>query len=1115
MNTIKLSFIYGPKVEVSGFKKALYTVDFINADTGVNIFTSQIENQHWCASNLKYYVNWNIKVSEQKLGKLINNKFDLANKKVFIGMASAALGDSIAWIPYVEEFQRVHNCRVSVMTHRNELFESRYPNLKFLPLGADAQVEDYFAAYQIGTFDNDYNKNKNNWRLIPLQQVASDMLGLKYSEIKPKVAFDADRERPIQKKYVAISELSTFQGKLWNYPNGWQMIVDWLRSCGYEVMVVSKEPTKLKNIIDATGKTIAESINDIRHSEFYIGVSSGLAWLAWALGIKPVIISGFTEPYSEMRDCVRIINEDVCHGCYNDQHAQQFDRGNWRWCPRNNNFECTTKIPPDAIMTAIVNANLIKDDPTEVPWFRPALTPSLDELERSPFNPEDYLRFHPRVWQKDGWIVDLGCLGWDWSKTFIGKKKVLGADPLEINVPAEGVQLFTGVVGTVNGWTHFEQNDQAEATTPHTQQSGEGTPLISLDSLLIKYNIGQVDILKMNIEGMEYELLINMDRPVADQIIVAFHRNASMMEAVKLHLSQWYTIQQISVKWNWWLFLKKEQHKIKLVHMLNFPDQEVEINSVASIKPLEELGIEYVQQYNPIALELPDVPALHPTNVWGGPLKPGYYGVWEAHRRAIEEEFTSDVDWLIICERDCLLEVSAAEFYQKLQSYIPFLQEHNIAYFSFGDRANPDTGFEESPVKHQITDALFITPQIILTHCIMFPKSSRNLLLESLKTVPWFTSDIWYNELFENAKLPIAIVTDRLARQDRRFSLVDRVEEPAASVIPIAPIQKPTKVLMIMDHCSTGGMPQYVLRCVEQLKRSGVDVRVVEANYVSDEYVVQRNKLKQMALFYSLNGNKASEIRRIIDEFKPDIVHLQEFPERWAFSDVAIKAVDEIYRAGHPYKIIETSHGSNFEPEQKRYFPDAFSFVSKYHANKFACFNIPYEIVEYTVEPHKRPDRTEALTNLGLDPLDKHILNVGLFTPGKNQAEVFDLARRLPDLKFHFVGNCAPNFKDYWEPLLKDKPANCILWGERADVDAFYSAMDLFLFTSKFELNPLVVKEALSWGMPVLMRALPTYDGFPNGAAVIDDDIDKTYKMLDGIFPSMARRLNRIYTRHV
>jgi GR25 family glycosyltransferase involved in LPS biosynthesis len=67
------------------------------------------------------------------------------------------------------------------------------------------------------------------------------------------------------------------------------------------------------------------------------------------------------------------------------------------------------------------------------------------------------------------------------------------------------------------------------------------------------------------------------------------------------------------------------------------------------------------------------------------------------------------------------------------------------------------------------------------------------------------------------------------------------------------------------------------------------------------------------------------------------------------------------------------------------------------------------------------------------------------------------------------------NFEHYWKPLLDTKPDNCIIWGERNDVDTFYAASDIFYFSSILELNPLSIKEALSYKLPSLFRRLHTY----------------------------------------
>jgi hypothetical protein len=126
---------------------------------------------------------------------------------------------------------------------------------------------------------------------------------------------------------------------------------------------------------------------------------------------------------------------------------------------------------------------------------------------------------------------------------------------------------------------------------------------------------------------------------------------------------------------------------------------------------------------------------------------------------------------------------------------------------------------------------------------------------------------------------------------------------------------------------------------------------------------------------------------------------------------------------------------------------------------------------------------------------------VGLFSPGKNQGEIFSIARQLEKykIKFHFVGNQAMNYEHYWLPLMKHKPDNCVIWGERDDVDTFYAACDLFYFSSILELNPLSIKEALSYKLPCIFRNLHTYlDTYDNNSLVtyINDDLKLTKRII-------------------
>ena len=299
------------------------------------------------------------------------------------------------------------------------------------------------------------------------------------------------------------------------------------------------------------------------------------------------------------------------------------------------------------------------------------------------------------------------------------------------------------------------------------------------------------------------------------------------------------------------------------------------------------------------------------------------------------------------------------------------------------------------------------------------------------------------------------------------------------------------KLLYITPHLSTGGAPQYLLKKIEFLS-SVYDIYVIE---YSDHghYRVQKNKIiKLLGDKHKTLYEDKNEILKHIESWNPDFIHFVEMPEFFMHDYIS----NIIYRKDRPYKIFETSHDSSFHYTGKKFFPDKFLFCSDNQLINFKDLSIPSCVIEYPIE-NPKINKSESFNTLKLEKDVKHVVNVGLFTPRKNQAEIFEYAKILRDfpIKFHFVGNTAPNFQQYWEPLLKNKPDNCVVWGERSDVGNFYSAMDLFLFSSRGhsgdkETNPLVIKEALSYNMKSLIHRIDTYlDKFDDKLTYLSDDL--------------------------
>ena len=342
------------------------------------VFTDVLKPHTYIKIPIQYYKKWQVKIN-QKDRLEYNETFDLKGKNVLIVFITAAIGDSLAWIPYVEEFRKKHECNVFCVTYQNKLFEKEYPLINFIEPEAGKNIlkEEIYARYFISQNQDweyltlkDSNdkeirqglKTPVDFRRTSLQLVATNVLGLEPEEIKPKITV-INKKRPIEQKYVCISEHSRHKAKYWNNPLGWQELVDWLNLQGYKVMVISEEKTKLNHIVNRTGLfPLSDRINQIQHAEFFISISTGLSWIAWALNKKVVMISGFTDEYCEFQDDnIRIINKEVCHGCW---HKHNIDLTQKNWCPEHfetsRHFECTKMISSEMVINKIISSGLIR-----------------------------------------------------------------------------------------------------------------------------------------------------------------------------------------------------------------------------------------------------------------------------------------------------------------------------------------------------------------------------------------------------------------------------------------------------------------------------------------------------------------------------------------------------------------------------------------------------------------------------------------------------------------------------------------------------------------------------------------------------------------------------------
>jgi autotransporter strand-loop-strand O-heptosyltransferase len=360
-DTITYNAIRGAFLEIIQKDPGEYLAEFIDRSTGAVEFSQKIENNMWIRSSRSYYIDWGYRITDLKSGETImDESLVLKDNRVMVSIESKSLGDNLAWLPAVEEFRLKHGCRMVCSTFWNRLFAETYPQIEFVEPGQP--ITNIAAHYAIGWYydENDLiskTANPKEVKTQPMQKTAFDILGLDYKEIRPRLVLPKAKRG----KKIAIAIHGTCQAKYWNNPTGWQDVVDWCSSEGYEVVLLSAEPdnymgnARPKGVRTLPHGPIEGVIDELMTSAAFVGIGSGLTWLSWATGTPTVLVSGFSEGYTEMQGISRVgAPAGKCSGCFN---SHRLDPSDWNWCPvnkgSNRQFECSKTISSESVIAAL------------------------------------------------------------------------------------------------------------------------------------------------------------------------------------------------------------------------------------------------------------------------------------------------------------------------------------------------------------------------------------------------------------------------------------------------------------------------------------------------------------------------------------------------------------------------------------------------------------------------------------------------------------------------------------------------------------------------------------------------------------------------------------------
>lgn len=512
-NRIIFTFHDGPKVEVLGEIDTEYEVDFIDQDANSIVYSTTIKNNMWTASTIKYYANWLVNVKQD--GVIIAQEtMNLTGKKVKVVFDSQSLGDLLAYIGATDEFQKRHSCLLFCVVYNadvRKIFEASYKNITFLAI--DERDEDYYSVYRIGWFNQWEGRIHNDPKKMCLANIASDVLGFGRVDFRPVLNYT--KKINAGRKYVCIGTQSTAQFKYWNNPRGWETVIKYLNKLGYEVWCIDRYSSfgvgKNMNImpkgcVDKTGNySLAQRLEQLHGAEFFIGLSSGLSWMAWAVNIPVILISGITEPWLEFFTPHRIINKNVCHGCINDEGID-FAKDDWMHCPRKKDFECTKKIDAQTVIDEIdkLQTPFYKKLMHNFDWGKDHPTDGKRILFEEIITGRQYERFV--VVERGDTVMDIGAhVGvFSYAALLAEPSKLIAVEPSAIRIESLRKNLGEGSViilgGGVGAETKFVKGGLSFDNVV------EDLHLCTIQDLVREGESDVIDFLKIDCEGGEYDV---------------------------------------------------------------------------------------------------------------------------------------------------------------------------------------------------------------------------------------------------------------------------------------------------------------------------------------------------------------------------------------------------------------------------------------------------------------------------------------------------------------------------------------------------------------------------------------------------------------------------------
>jgi len=523
---------------------------------------------------------------------------------------------------------------------------------------------------------------------------------------------------------------------------------------------------------------------------------------------------------------LKLVAMDVGTGLMRDQLKlngyRKSDGFNYWWSPGPSNFNSPDKLNlGDIILQLRHNNNVINEfyldrggpgskiliNNTEV--FYPKINDPLYLIYWEIFINKEYENIGDI--DENGLIIDIGSNYGFFSLYAINKykpRKIVGVEPnfhafsTSKKVLSEFKSFLPLNYAITKETGYYELiNDSISSSLGKIVAKDNGNIMgVDINSLFDTLQEPVIDLIKIDCEGGELEIFQSISDENLNKIknlVVEYHSHEirdfiyDKLKSLNFYLSLDNKESEIGI-----LIAKKElkKPKIRVVHLLLDPNERKDIPeeswkstidkqnfSISCWENMKDMFFDYVQRYSIVNREdLPVHNCMEPQIINNSKelkqvppsLSYGHYGAYKAHVNGILENFSEDIDALIIAEGDSYTHLSPEEFYSKVAESYELAQKIDARLISYAGPCYMTGDLSKYFSFEKYRGDWISVSHFLMGTTYMITKSDRENIINDIHNTGWHSPDLWLAWNYDG-RGTVMVSSDKLVHQKNGYSLLD------------------------------------------------------------------------------------------------------------------------------------------------------------------------------------------------------------------------------------------------------------------------------------------------------------------------------------------------------